>query len=1001
MRVSRVLLTKVFCFIFIAAGSILFHSPITYAQSAGSTVGQIVGIVEDPQQRAIVGATITVQNLDTNITRTSTSNNTGNYIFLQIPPGNYKIKVEASGFLAVEKTTSINIGTTSLIKFTLSVGDKDQNEVIEVVAENEVGKTESSFNVKRERITNLPINQRNFLDFSINTARVVKDRLPDSGFSATSGLSFNGQSGRNNNVTIDGLDNNDIGSGSVRSTFSQDAVQEFQIIENNYSAEFGRALGGIINIVTSNGSNQYNGNLFFFNRNDKTSSRDPFLAIKPPFSQYQFGTVLSGPIKKDRAFFFTSFERLTLSQNEIIAISDAVVRSANTQGFALRNGAVPFSVGNTVVQGRADLKLKDNDTFWVRYHGGFKYDGAFETLKPLNGESNGSIQNLKDNSIAFNNTYINTGSNFVNDTRFLYGRRKQDVTPFDNGPAINLFAPEGTVVFGRNMTLPQLRDERIYQVVDILSLAKNRHQLKFGVDYQSILQVPGKTTADISAGGGAFFAPLDFTSSRGPFISALQNFDPSIRTPEQKAFLKFLGSALSTSIPGFPLLPLDQLSLPVVYTQGFGNADLGADTTLFSLFAQDDIKLKSNLLLKAGLRYDYSHIEFTPSNSGNFSPRIGLSYQPSKLPKLNIHAAYGLFFGLPSVNVGSSIKLLKINQYKLVVLPFPLSIIPFSLPGHHFPESTKVPAGIPVTPQLGVITQQDSNLRSSYTQQINFGLDYELPSKWKLELSYTYVKGIKLLGERNINPVIRPVANPLTSKITGRVDPTRGDVLEFASAYDSYYHGFTTTIRRQLNSKFDVLASYTFSKAIDNLQPIFPGDSIALDNAADPLNISAEKGLSIEDLRHRFLLSGLWNISYGKSKLFRDFTLSTILNINSGRPYNLLSTVDLNMNGDNNDRPAGIGRNVGITPGFASLDLRLARSISFGERYQIQFLAEVFNLFNKVNINPNTVNRNFTPTALGTFNLPPQENGRYTVTPDRYTSALSPRQIQLGFRISF
>src|SRR5262249_16349484 len=179
------------------------------------------------------------------------------------------------------------------------------SEVVEINAGSSVineGKTESSTNIDTISIANLPINQRNFLDFALTSPRVVRDRVPAQGASATSGLSFNGQPARFNNITIDGLDNNDLGGGTVRSTFSQDAVQEFQVVSDNYSAEFGRAIGGIINIVTKSGSNDLHGSAFNFVRNEAISARNAFSTINPEFKQYQFGATLSGAIKKDRTF---------------------------------------------------------------------------------------------------------------------------------------------------------------------------------------------------------------------------------------------------------------------------------------------------------------------------------------------------------------------------------------------------------------------------------------------------------------------------------------------------------------------------------------------------------------------------------------------------------------------------------------------------------------------------------------------------------------------------
>src|SRR5262249_34516059 len=185
----------------------------------------------------------------------------------------------------------------------------------------------------------------------------------------------------------------------VRSTFSQDAVQEFQVISDNYSAEFGKAASGLVNIVTRGGGNEFNGNLFFFLRNDDLSARDVFAPVKPEYKQYQFGAAVSGPIKKDRAFFFTSFERLSIHQNNFITISDASVQAANRVGYQLRNGPVPFGVGNSAVLGRFDGRINPSDTFWVRINYAGTYNGAFEPFGGLIAEGNGGIQRLDDTTI--------------------------------------------------------------------------------------------------------------------------------------------------------------------------------------------------------------------------------------------------------------------------------------------------------------------------------------------------------------------------------------------------------------------------------------------------------------------------------------------------------------------------------------------------------------------------------------------------------------------------
>ncbi len=971
-----------------------------FAQS-GSTTATIVGRVKDPQNALVAGATISVKQLETNLIRTLETDQEGMFQVIQLPPGIYEVSVSAPGYNTYNTKVVLTLGTTLLSEFSLLLSSQ-ANEVIEVKADNlftEI-KTESSNINGKDRIDSLPINRRDFLDFALTSPRVTPDRVPNQGIFSTSGLSFNSQSGRFNNITIDGLDNNDINQGAVRATFSQEAVQEFQVVSDSFSAEFGRALSGVVNIVTRGGSNQFHSTLFFLNRNDKISARDTFDKSKSPYSQYQFGATLSGPIKKDKAFFFTSFERLSIKQNIFVTLLDQTIQAGRNLGYPLKNGTEPFSIGNTTFLARADFRLNQNDSIWVRYNGNFGFNGAFEPFGGLTDRTSSGVLNVKDNSAAFNNTFISSRFNLVNETRFLFSRRDQESLPVNTDAGIQLVAPEGTAVFGHNNFVPEFNFQRIYQIVNITSLTRGKNQIKFGGDFTYIHRPP-KFNGGLLPDGFGVFAPLDFSALFGapglPSFSGLQAFDPSLRTPQQLAFL----GALSSSIPGFPSnINLANQSIPLVYLQGFGDQKIELNSKLFSAFAQDDIRLKPNLLVKVGLRYDINRVDFTPPNNGNFSPRIAVAYKPTKLPKANLHAAYGLFFAVPFTRSTLSAHSSELGL-KVLFVPFPLSVIPFSLPGHKFSGIEQIPPSLPFIPQLNLATQYQPNLKNSYSQQFTTGIDYLAGSNTVFSLSYTFIRGIKLFSLRDTNPVVRPVPNnPLQSQIVGRVDPTKGSLLEFESAFDSYYHGVSFLVNRRFSKRFNFLAHYTFAKGIDNTADF----SVAItDRANDPLSPRSERGLSVQDVRSRFVLSGTWDLDYTKNRFLRDFKFSTIVNLNSGRPYNLLAGVDLNQNGDGglSDRPAGLGRNVGVTPGFASVDIRLTRTINVKERFHLEAFAEGFNLFNRANINPNLINRTFPPDAQGNFNLPPQENGRYILTPDRYKGAFAPRQFQIGFRLGF
>lgn len=977
-----------------------------FAQSAGSTTANITGVLVDPDTAVISGATITAKNVATNLTREITSNENGFFTLAQLPPGEYEITVTANGFKTQVVYTKLVLGTTSRLDFILMVGG--QEEIIEVATVSLLaeGKTESSTNIDQQRIVALPLNRRNFLDLSLTAARVTADRVPLQGASATSGLSINGQPARFNNITIDGLDNNDASSGSVRSTFSQDAIQEFQVVSDSYSAEFGRALGGVINIVTKAGTNDLHGGAFGLIRNDETSGKDTFSPIEPNYEQYQFGATLSGPIKKDKAFYFTSFERLSIAQNIIVTIGDNTVKSARSQGFVLNNGPVATSLGNTSFLARTDFRLSNNDTLNMRYNFGGSYNGALEPFGGLVGETNGGVQRLTDNSIALNNTYVNSNANFINETRFLFNRRDQDVFALEDGPQVRLVAPEGRVSFGRGTFLSQIRLFKTYQIVNNITLNRGNNTVKFGIDYAYIQSPERKTTLPIFAGGFASFTDIDFRPQTGNpelLFSAVQAFDPTLRTPAQRAFLTFLSASAPMLFPGFPAnVPLADIGLPTGFIQGFGDPSVSLNNRLLSLFFQDDIKLTSNLLVKLGVRYDRIRTDAIPNNNGNFSPRIAFAYRADKLAGVRIRGSYGLFFGVPIVGTAAAVDLTNTRRFQLLTLPFPFSALAYGLPGNRFPEMANLPTNVPNIPQLDRVFTFNNNVRNSYSQQVSFGIDKQIKSNTVVAVNYDFIRGLKIVSQRNINPVVRPiVGDPLASLLTGRVDPTKGEILQFESSFDSYYHAATFSIAQRFSPNFSLLAHYTFSKAIDNFIDI----RSELQEAVDPLNPSGEKGLSVQDVRSRFVLSGIFDTGTRENKLISNFQLATIINLNSGRPYNLLAGVDLNRNGDNppGDRPliggASIGRNAGITPGFANIDLRLTRSISLQERYNFQGFIEVFNLFNRVNISD--FDRTYSPDNQGNFFLPPQDSGRFIVPKDRFRNAFSPRQIQFGFRFSF
>jgi hypothetical protein len=977
----------------------------TYAQSSGGTTASVTGVVRDKQESVIGGATVTAKDISTNQIREVTTAEDGSFLINQLPPGEYEIKASADGFSEKVFQSTLVIGTTGVCNFSLQPAGSSNVIVVEATGGISFeGKTEKATNIAVDDINNLPINRRDFLDFTLTTAGVTPDRVSATGATATSGLSFNGQSARNNNVSIDGVDNNEPGNGSVRSTFSQDAVQEFQVVGANSSAEFGRSTGGVINIVTKGGTNQTHGSLYGFFRNDKISARDAFSPFKPEFRQYQFGATLGGAIKKDRAFYFTSFERLSVKQNNIVNIPDLIISAVRNLGFQAANGPIPFSQDTSRFLSRFDFQVSSRDRLTVRYNYGGSYNGALQTFGGGRDASAAGISKATDNTLAVNNTWISPSTKIINETRFLFTRREVAILPATDETSLNIFASSGFANIGRDPLLPQTIFSRTYNIVDNVTINANKHQIKTGFDFLFIRVPDNKVSTPVLFGGLAVFNPLDFSQALGipglPSFTAEQFLDPRLRTPGQLAFLTAASNLLPSRFPGFPAgLPLAQLPIPLTFAQGFGNATTSVGYDYYSGYVQDDFRVKPNLLIKAGIRYDQERIRFAPKNSGNFSPRFAFFYRPKQSDHLSMFGSYGIYHVATQFAPSTVTKFLDGKTVVTPVIPFPYSIIPFNLPGRRLPAGPTVPPQVPFIPQLARDTLLAPSFRNGYAQEANFGVNYVFNDKYGLSISYQMVRGLKVFLARNINPVVRPIPNdPINSLITGRVNPNRGELISFETSGDSYYHGGTIAFIARLPKRFSVLTHFTVSKTIDDYIDALRVDILELQN---PLDFRSERALSLQDVRARFVFSGNYDTSSLKNRYLKNFLISSIITVSSGQPFNLLAGQDLDGNGDiaaPADRPNAIGRNAGRGPGFATVDMRVARSVAIGEKVKITGYFEAFNLFNRLNVND--INRVYPLTPTG-FNLPPKEDGRFIATPDRFATSFRPRQMQLGFRINF
>src|SRR5262245_49274160 len=551
----------------------LFALP-AMAQSRSSSA-DITGTVFSPAKSVIPEAHITATNLATGLTRTVTTDSAGNYRIPLLPPGQYDVKVEVNGYTTqIKKGITLNVGQIAVINFEMILGVIGMVETINTDAPViETERIHQASTIIQRSINNLPINGRNFLDFAKLTPGVVEESPSITSVQIaalpTSGLSFNGQNGRANSLLIDGVDNNDIGNNGARPTISQEAVDEFQINRSSFNAEFGRANGGVINLVSKSGKNQFRGNVYNYFRNERLDARNTFATAQrrdPPFKRNQPGFTFGGPIKKDRTFFFSAYESLfrresafttiltdpsilqpTAAQQDLIntlintgsaaramlgqqlqvllttapnspfpAAAQPLPLNRSTYNLlASSTGAFPIKQSASIGSLRVDHALNEQDYIFFRYsltNDSLHNVGIGGLIAPSAGFDIAS----RDNTFVLGETHVfRNGAS--NEFRFQSVRntyKADTVDPF--GPRINV---DGIGNFGRDFFSRADRTQMRVKFLDNVSLMRGNHNFKVGDDYS---RYSFDTVVAVFLGGNIDFAalPIPVVAVLGPATSA-------------------------------------------------------------------------------------------------------------------------------------------------------------------------------------------------------------------------------------------------------------------------------------------------------------------------------------------------------------------------------------------------------------------------------------------------------------------------------------------------
>ncbi|MDX2030268.1 MAG: carboxypeptidase regulatory-like domain-containing protein [Blastocatellia bacterium] len=649
------------------------------------------GTITDATRAVIRGATVTAVNQGTNAVRTAMTDESGDYRLLLLPPGEYEIRVEMAGFASqVRRGIVLTVGQTAALDVQLQAGAIATTMEVSMSAPLliETERTHQASTLTQRPIQNLPINGRGFLSFTLLTPGVVEEnpsvtssmqqQLP------SSRLIFAGQSGRSNNVTIDGVDNSDIAGNGVRPTISQEAVLEFQINQHSYSAEFGRASAGTINIVSKSGTNQLRGNLYNYFRHEHLDARNTFatgLSGKPSFKRNQPGFTLGGPARKDRTFYFAAYEGLfrresavtsilsdrsilqpTTGQRDLISALagsgaaalaaqgqalDALLTTSATSPFPLHrtiynllassSGSFPVEQNVSTASVRLDHTGGGDDQWLLRYN--LTNDSSHGVgVGGLTAPSAGFDIAVRDHNIVAGNNHVFNASS-VNEFRFQFVREVFNLNTVDPyGPRI---AIAGVGQFGREFISPSERTQRRYQWVDNFSHTRGRHYFKMGVDFT---RYAFDTFSPVFFGGQIDFArlPIPLGAVLGSDAAGLVTL---LQTPKNAGGLG--RPDLVPVVTTQPLTIVQQASfgMPLLINQGFGNPNATLIGHTLGLYLQDSIQATRKLHIDLGLRYD---LETQPggvsSDPNNFGPRAGFSYTPFKDNRTIIRGGLGTYY---------------------------------------------------------------------------------------------------------------------------------------------------------------------------------------------------------------------------------------------------------------------------------------------------------------------------------------------------------------------
>ncbi len=1054
----------------------------TLVSSAQEITGTILGTVRDVSGGTIADATITVTNEGTGVSRTINSDTNGDYIVHLLPVGTYTVKIERQGFTAyVQKGIVLAVNQNARVDASLKPGSVQQSVIVEGnAAQIETTVATIGKVVEEKSITQLPLNGRNYLQLGVLQPGVapITTNLAKSGSAAAAdqGFAVNGLRTQANVFLVDGALNSDLFYTASNLKPPPDSIQAFKILTNSYESEFWGG-GSVVNLIIVSGTNRFHGRAWEFLRNDVFDARNFFATTTPPLKQNQFGVGIGGPIiipklydGKNKTFFYAYYDGFRNRQG--ITMATTVPTAAQTAGnfngvsppphqprttqpfpgnqvpvnpitaklLALYPSSTTGSFSSSPSQSdtrdgfgvRVDHHIGEHDTIWGHY----LYDVIRQVLPfaPFGAVVPGFPGTARNTpqTITFGETRI-FSPHLLNDLHLSFVRTNFANPVFTRRDSLSTFGFQYASTFPSYETIPfvsvtgfsglgnpqgpGIRYTNTYELREAVAYTTGRHSAKFGLDIRN-------TRYNIQFGSG----------ENGSFAFNGQ----------------FTGNALADF----------ELGLPSMFSQsvvGFGHLK----GWTYEWYAQDDWRLRPNLTLNIGLRHTMATafesaasdlfgafrlgLKSTvrpdaptnlvyqgdpgipkgtvPGDYNNVAPRIGLAWDPTGHGKWSIRAGFGLFYeyipGIAQFNAEFSAP----PGFPSVSLNNPTNYAnPLaSIPNPFQPGTIKTPVSL---------TSLAPNLHLPYDEQWNLSLQRQLPRDILVEADYIGTHGAGLIRTRQINPaVFGPGAT--TGNTDGRrvFAPNFRSVSQIENSANSHYHALQLSANKRFSHGLTFLASYTWSKAIDDgsYYNISQGTNAGNSNQPmNPFNLKLEKGLSLIDVRNRFVASGVYELPFGRNLtgfagvLTKGWATNFIVTLQSGTPFTVQEPQDISLTGVGADRPNVVcnsnrgphtvqawfdtscfqrlssttnagqygseGRDIVIGPPLKAFDFSLSKDFPIYESLGLQFRAEFFNIFNHPNFNL----PNFTEGLA-----PP--NGSF----GSIQSALDPRILQFALKLNF